>query len=179
MVIMNIDAAFIAALTGLIGAISGYLSLKHNLRREKHQVYVEFGEAHLINVPGVESDKLQFTVKVANLSSVPFTVASVAYRVGRHSGVLAIPQPIGSHQIPVKLGRDDTCNFWISHKDVLKSIKKLTDRSDILIRARITDYAGNEFSSKWKRIHLRETRRSRAKARLKDLHNKFLKLLFP
>lgn len=177
------EIGIITAITGLVGTIGGvmisYLTLKHAYDKDKHKIKVEFGKGHLINVPGIDASKEQFTIKVANLSSIPFTVAMVGINIGRYSGGLAIPQPLGTHPIPVTLERDQTCNFWIDYKEAAKSIKKYTGRSSIKVRANISDYTSKNFHSKWLKIQFRETKYSRAKKTIGKLFRDTRKKIIP
>jgi len=62
---MNINAGIIATLTGLVGTAGGvlisYLTLKHNYDQDKHRLKVGLGCNLILNVPGISSNKKQFT----------------------------------------------------------------------------------------------------------------------
>jgi hypothetical protein len=173
----------ISALTGLVGTIGGvlisYLTLRHTFNKDRHRVIVDLSSNILMNVPGIDSKREQFTITVANLGQIPFTVANIRIRVGHRSGALFIPMPTGTHQIPTTLDRDQTCNFWTDHKEALKSIENLAGRNKIKIRAQISDFAGNEFHSRWMPIRFKETFWSKLIAKLKTYNNYFLKLVRP
>lgn len=180
---MKLDVNVIAALTGLVGAVGGilisYLTLKHTYAKDKHRVKVELGKNLMVNVPGVDSKKEQFTIMVANIGSVPFTVANVGINLGRYSGGLAIPQPLGTHQLPVILERDQTCNFWLDYGSATKSMQKLTSRKNIRVRARISDYTGRNFYSKWREEQFKETSYSRFKLSIITTFRKVRKVFIP
>ncbi len=133
----------------------------------------------LMNVPGVDSKKEQFTIMAANLEQVPFIVANIRISVGRRSGALFIPIPTGTHQIPATLNRDQTCNFWTDYKDALKAIKKLARRNKIKVRAQISDYACNKFYSQWKSIRFDETFWSKVITKFKMFGSHILRLVSP
>lgn len=158
---MSDNVQYISALTGLVGTVAGslisYITLKHNFDQDRHRVLVDLGSHFLINVQGIDPKKEHLTVKVANVGNITFTVANVGFNIGRRSGGLVIPVPLGTHPLPVILKRDDTCNFWIDYGEAKKGIRKQTWRNTIRIRAVISDYAGNTFKSSWIRITFKET----------------------
>ena len=125
---MDINIQLISVLTGLVGTIGGvlisYLTLRHNFNKDSHHIIVDLNSNILMNVPGVDPKKEQFTITVANLGQVPFTVANIRISIGHRSGALFIPIPTGTHQIPTTLDRDQTCSFWTDHKEASKSIEK-------------------------------------------------------
>lgn len=157
-----IDANLITSLTGLIGTLGGltisYMTLRHMYNQSKHKIKVKLGKGIILSAPGVDDKKEQIIIEVANLGPVEYTVASVSIRVGRNSGGFFIPLPLGTHPLPAKLKRDDTCNFWTDYADTLKEMNKLANRNSFPIRAEIRDYAGNKFYSNWYRIKTNETK---------------------
>lgn len=180
---MKLDVGVIAAITGLVGTVGGilisYLSLKHNYDKDKHKVKVELGKNLMINVPGVDSKKEQFTVLVANLGSVPFTVANLSINIGKHSGGLVLPQPFGTHKIPVILNRDQTCNFWTDYKETIKSIRKLTGRNSINVRASISDYTGRIFYTKWLKLQFEDNKYTDFKKKILTHYRNIRKIIIP
>ncbi len=180
---MDNNIQIISALTGLVGTIGGvlisYLTLRHTFNKDRHRVIVDLSNNILMNVPGVDTKKEQFTITVANLGQVPFTVANIRISIGRRSGALFIPIPTGTHRIPTVLDRDQTCSFWTDYKDALKGIEKLVKRNKIKIRAQVSDYAGNKFYSQWKPIRFKETFWSKVITKLKTYSNYLLKLVSP
>jgi hypothetical protein len=173
----------IAVVSGLVGTIGGvlisYLSLKHNYDRDKQRIKVEFGKNRMINVPGVDPDKDQFTIMAANIGNIPFTVAMLSINIGRRTGGLVMPDPLGTHKVPVTLERNQTCNFWTDYQDSLKSIHKITKRNKIRIRALVRDYTGSAFYSDWMAIRFKETNFSKIEAILKNGLRKALLLVRP
>jgi len=178
----NTLIALVGGVTGLIGTISGaaiaYLSLKHTLDSDRHRIKVKLSQSHLINHPTVSSNQSQFVIHVANLGNVPFTVANVGIQIGHYSGGLAIPSPTGTHPLGEVLARDKTCNFWSPYDDAVETVKGMTKRSRIKVRAHVSDYAGNRFSSDWHPLQLRQTRRSKVRGKLHKWRLVVLKFLF-
>lgn len=180
---IKINIAYISVLTGLIGTIGGvlisYLSLKNSYDKDKHRVKVDFGKRLMINVPGVNPKKEQFTIMPGNLGNIPFTVANIGIDIGRHTGGLVIPIPLGTHRLPVTLKRDDTCTFWTDYKESFTQIKKIAKRSRIKVRASVVDYAGTAFYSDWMNLRFKETYFSKLNLKIIQFYRKFLKLVRP
>ena len=133
----------------------------------------------MINVPGINPKKEQFTIMAANIGNVPFTVAMIGINIGKRTGGLVIPDPLGTHKIPVVLERDQTCNFWTDYQDSIKSMAKIAKRNKIKIRARACDYTGSIFYSDWMTIRLKETSFSKFEIKLKSLFRKALLFVSP
>lgn len=158
---MELKVQLIAALTGLVGTFGGVLisclTLRHTLTKDSHRVKVTLGMDRIIMAPGIDPKKPQAVITVANHGTIPFTVANVGIQVGRRSGGLVIPYPVGTHKTPTLLERDKTCNFWTGRDDTLESLRKMTKRSHIKVRAYISDYADHTFSSNWVDVRFRKT----------------------
>lgn len=179
----KVDVTVIAAVTGLIGTISGsaiaYLTLRNSIGRDKHKVNVKLGKNLMLNVPSVDREKEQLTIQVANLGKVPFKVVNVGVNVGRRSGGIYLPKPFGTHQLPVDLERDQTCNFWTDYDRSLKSFRKYTRRNRVKIRASISDYTGRTFYSDWMKIRFKDTPLSKLVNRVSKATSRILKLVSP
>lgn len=165
---MDSKISLISAISGLVGTLGGvmisYLTLRFSYLKDRHRIKVDFGKNLLIGVPGVDKKKEQFTVMAANTGSVPYKVTMVTIALGRHSGGLALPDPKGTHKIPVTLEADETCNFWTDAQDSISNMKTLTRRKSIRVRVIVSDYTGRSFYSKWLRVQLIETRYSKFRA---------------
>lgn len=136
----------IGSLSGLIGVlITSYVSimtLKKTLWNDKPKLTVKLNKAIISGIKGE-----QYAVKVANVGTRPYTITLLGFKIGRNSGKLAIPIPLGSVQLPYVLEPGKTCNFWTEVKKLDESIKKNTPRKRIKIRAYLQDYVGDVFDS--------------------------------
>jgi hypothetical protein len=154
----------IPQLTGLIGVAVGlggvaisYITLRHSMNKSKPQIKVEISEGFMLVRPGETSDDM-LMIKVANYGEMNFTVANLGIQLGRHSGGLVIPMPLGTVQLPHELQSEKTCDFWTNYADLKKDIKKMTKRNRIRIRVRVRDYVGRSFTSNTHLYVINETK---------------------
>jgi hypothetical protein len=163
-------AQLVTSVTGLVGAVGGasiaYLTLRKSMSDDKLTVKVTTAKSFLVGVKGVD-DKNKLTIGIANLGKVPFTVASIGWKVGRNTNEIFLPQPDGTHPLGTVLDRDKTCTFWTDYDKVIADLKKETWRSHIKVRAYVRDYAGHFFVSDWLDVRMKETRWFKAKIKVR------------
>lgn len=161
-------AQLVTSVTGLVGAVGGasiaYLTLRKSMSDDKLTVKVTTAKSFLV---GMNDDKNKLTIGIANLGKVPFTVASIGMEIGRNSGGIFLPQPDGTHRLGTVLERDETCTFWTDYDKVLDGLREKTWRSHIKVRAYVKDYAGHYFVSDWLDMRIKETRRFKAKVKMR------------
>lgn len=171
-------ASIITAATALVGTAGGliisYRTLQRSYWQDKSRIKVEGAPAIISGVKGE-----QFTVKVANVGSKDYTVTMIAVKLGRHSGHLVIPIPIGTVKVPYILEPGKTCDFWTPLEELKKQARKMTNRKRINFRAEVRDYVGDRFISKPYQIVLKETRYDRLKSALSRFKRAFVKVLLP
>lgn len=175
----------IPQLTGLIGVAVGlggvaisYVTLRHNMNRSKPQIRVEISEGFMLVKPGETSDDM-LMVKVANYGEMSFTVTVLGIMLGRNSGGLVIPIPLGTVQLPHELKSEKTCDFWTDYASLKKDIKKATKRNRIKIRVYIKDYVGRSYVSNTHLYVINETKPYKAWLAVKKLYKRVIKFFIP
>jgi hypothetical protein len=173
----------ILAITGLIGTLGGILisalSLKYTHDQNKPALRVKLTASNLINVPGTNSEALYLVVTISNISHIPYTVSNFGFRVGRRTGGLAIPLPLGTQTLPTVLAHDQSCTLWTPYNESLEYIINMTPRKSIKIRASISDYSERTYLSNWINVRIKDTKYSKFKAKLIKQFKADLKVVLP
>lgn len=136
------------------------ISLKHQRDKDRPRIKVKAGKNKLIDVPGADPDKIYLTFSVANTGEQDYTVSIVGIALGKRSGGLVIPQPIGTVSVPYLLQKDATCDFWTEYDSTFEKLKNLEyrNRKRMKIRAYVNDYTGRLFYSDWISIDFEDSK---------------------
>lgn len=175
----------IAGLTGLAATIGGlwisYISFKYRADKDRPKIKIKMGKNKLINVPNTNPRIEYLTATVANVGKQNYTVTILGFALGKRSGGVVIPIPVGNVQVPHTLEEDKTCTFWTEYTGTKNHLKSLPwrKRKRMRIRAYVSDYSGRAFYSDWHKIDFEPSKFWKANDKLRSIVKDIRTFIFP
>lgn len=172
----------IVTLSGLIGTLGGliiaYLTLRHQLNQDKPKIRIDAQE-RIIVTSGESSSEPLLVASIYNQGKVPITITSFYVKVGRRTGGLFVPKPLGSVILPFTLNPDTGCSLWVDYKEIQKNVRKSTKRKEIRIQVQIVDSADRSYFSNKHLLILHPGSWRKLKDWFSKLKKKVLSRMFP